>query len=330
MKDISSQEANIEQVLDKIDNYKQTVGVIGALGLILTQHYQAEFRIGHRLQPSAQNRIQTEDSITPDIVVQGKNLDLVGEVKKSFPRDHERWLRDIKQIEKYDDELSNWVTKDVKNHDIMLLTHISISGSLKNFIESKIQENEVTFTRPLSIVEFVRDSERHTFFMLRKIWGQLTNKILDKYISTDPIEVRADDVVIELSTLWFYDSEPELPYTMSILWDKIFSNKVTPEMYRQAGGKKTIEITITVDEILEECKTYLSSPSSCFPHKRWINKAMDGLVKLKRAKKIDEKTYEVFYHRINPDPLRTFVKEWLGKNQDIRKFTKLKNEEKKT
>ena len=324
MKGMSNQEDKIERILDKIDNYKQTVGVIGALGLTLVRHYDAKFRIGHKLHPSSQNRIQAKDPVTPDIVAQGKNIALIGEVKKSFPQDHKRWLADIKQIEKYDDILNNWLESDVKNHDVMLLIHMSRSVSFKKFLISKIQKKQVVFTHPLSIVEFVRNSERNTFFALRKIWGQLTNKTLDKYLSTDPINVRADEIVVELSTHWFYDSEPEPAYTMSILWDKIFPNKISPEMYRKAGSKKKPEITITINEILNECKTFFSSPNSSFPRKSWINKAMDELVKLKRAKKIDDGVYKVFYQRINPDPLKIFVKELLGKNEDIRNYTNSK------
>lgn len=330
MKDMSkpNNEQEVENLLNKMDNYRQTVGAIVALGYTLIQYYEADFRIGHPLTPSSQNRIQNTDDVTPDIVSQGKDLDLIGEVKKSFPKDKNGWLDSIKQIEKYDDEFTKWIKKDVKTHDVMLLTHYSHSGSVKNFIEEKIKSGEVQFNRPLSIVEFVRNSERNTYWGLKKIWGKITNQILDRYISDDPILVNADDIVRELSSVWFYDATPEVPYTMSILWNEIFPQKATPERFRAAGGRGTIEMTITIDEILQSCKTFFSSQDSSFPQKSWIITAMDDLAKLGRAKKISGETYTVYYHRIAGDPLQTLTREWLSKSGDIRDYLKPKEDKK--
>ncbi len=316
---MSNQLKQVEKILDQIDNYRQTVGAIVALGSILIRYYNATFKIGHRLKPSSNNRIQQTDDVTPDVVSQGNELNLIAEVKKSFPRDEDRWLTDLKQIEKYDDELTNWVKNDVKTHDLMLITHLSRSIQFKNFVEKKIAENKVIFERPLSIVEFVRNSERHTFWALRKVWGKISNKTLDGYL-TESIQIRADNIVTELSSVWFYDSEPEVSYTMSMIWDKIFSEKGTPEKFRQAGGRRIIELVFTIDEILDKCRTFFSSPDSSFPRKSWIIKAMDDFVKLKRAKKISEETYTIYYHKIGPDSLEIFVREGIRKSEDIRKY----------
>lgn len=315
-------EIEVEKLLNKMDNYRQTVGAIVALSHTLIRYYAADVRVGHPLKPSSQNRIQNKDYVTPDIVSQGNDLNLIGEVKKSFPSDKTRWLQNIKQVEKYDDEFTNWINRDVKTHDVMLLTHYSHSNSVRTFVEEKIKNGEVKFERPLSIVEFVRNSERNTYWGLRKIWGTISNKILDGYITNDPILINADDIVRELSSVWFYDATPEIPYTMSIMWNEIFPEKATPERFRAAGGRGIIEMTITVDEILEKCKTYFSSPDSYFPQKCWIVDAMDGLVKLGRAKKISGETYTVSYHRITGDPLQTLTKEWLSKSGDIREYFK--------
>jgi hypothetical protein len=313
------QDKQVEKLLNAIDNYRQTVGAIVAFGVILVQYYKADFRIGHRLRPSPKNRIQAQDDITPDIVSQGNNLNLIGEVKKSFPRDQALWLGYLKQVEKYDDELSNWIRNDVTIHDLMLITHLSRSVQLRDFIEQKLAGNEITFTRPLSVIEFVRSSERNTFWTLRKLWGNISNQELNRYL-TQAIQVNANNIVIQLSSVWFYDSEPEVPYTMSIIWDKIFPEKATPEKFRAAGGRRIIDLTFTVDEILEKCRRFFSSPNSCFPRKSWITKAMDGFVKLKRAKKIASETYNVSYHKIGTDSLEIFAREWIRKSEDITQY----------
>ena len=130
MKDMSKpdNEIEVEKLLNKMDNYRQTVGAIVALSHTLIRYYAADVRVGHPLKPSSQNRIQNKDYVTPDIVSQGNDLNLIGEVKKSFPSDKTRWLQNIKQVEKYDDEFTNWINRDVKTHDVMLLTHYSPSA----------------------------------------------------------------------------------------------------------------------------------------------------------------------------------------------------------
>jgi hypothetical protein len=319
----------VEKLLDEMDNYRQTVGAILALGTILIRYYDATFRVGRKLNPSPQNRVQNHDEITPDILAQGKELNLIGEVKKSFPQEEDWWLKDLKQIEKYDDDLTNWVNDNVKTHDLMLLTHLSRSVQFKDFVEKKLQEKAVIFERPLSIVEFVRNSERHTFWTLRKAWGNISNNTLNKYL-TESINLRADNIVSELSSVWFYDSEPEVPYTMSLIWGKIFPDKATMEKFREAGGKKIIELIFTIDEIVEKCKQYFSMPDSSFPQKAWIIKVMDGFVKLKRAKNISGETYTVYYHKIGTDMLETFAKEWIETSGDIRKYFPLQQKQEDT
>ncbi|MGQ0795660.1 MAG: hypothetical protein ACT4N5_05710 [Nitrosopumilaceae archaeon] len=317
---MSRQHDPIQNLLKEIDNYRQTVGAILALGTILIRYYNSAFRVGHKLKPSPQNRIQSNEDVTPDILAQGINLNLIGEVKKSFPQNEEWWLSDLKQIEKYDDNLTNWVNGQVENHDLMLLTHISRGPKLRSFLERKIAEGKIQFNRPLSIIEFTRDSQISTFWHLRKSWGIISNKTLDNHLTVETINLNGENIVSELSSVLFYDSEPIMPDLMNLIWIKVFPDKATTERYMEAAGKKIIELTFTVDEVVDKCRQYFSMPDSSLPKREWIKKAIEGLVKLNRAKKLVGENYLIYYHKIGPDTLRTFVKEWLDSSQDIREF----------
>ncbi|AFU59201.1 hypothetical protein Ngar_c22710 [Candidatus Nitrososphaera gargensis Ga9.2] len=311
-------EAAVRKLHEKIDDYRLTVGAITAFGHVIIRYYSGTFRMGKKLQPSPANRVQAKKPVTPDVLAQGSDVKIIGEVKKGFPKDRNRWLQDLKQVEKYDDELKGWPDGDIKDHDLILFVHYPRAQALVDYTQEQIQKGTVTFNRKLAIVEYNRDSESSTFWTLKRIWGDITNSILSERLR-QVITINADEIVEELSSLWFYDSEPELPYTMSVIWDKVFSEKATLEAYRKARGRKTLELSFTVDEILEKLRLYFSYKDSSFPSRDWVEHAMDAFVKFGRADKTAV-GYTVYYHRVEIDLLDYFIREWIERSVDVREL----------
>lgn len=322
-----SKPSPIETLLDKVDNYTQTVGAIIALGHILKHDYNGEYKIGPKFQTSAANRISRDTEVTPDIAGQTQTMSIVGEVKKSFPENQDHWEDDIKQLEKYDDVLTGWPLKPVSDHDIILLTGYYMSGKLRKYIDQKIAKGDLTFNRSLAILEFVRTQDRREYWALRKIWGTLSDKAFDERIE-DPIGVPGDTIVPDLSSVKFYDSEPHVVYTMSLLWDFVFSEKAPAEKFREAEGRKTIDIVFTIDDAHQKLKTFFGPPNSSLPRRAWVANAMKGFETVGLAKKRGDGFF-ITYHRMpESKSLQYFAEAWIEKVESQAKITDLMPEAK--
>lgn len=311
----------VDDVLSEIDDYEQTVGAIIALGHIIIYDLKGKFKIGHKLTTTVNNRVTKNIPITPDIVGQNEEYNLVGEVRKDLPMDQSLWLKEIKQVEKYDDELTGWPFKNAKNHDLVLLTHHLRSATLTEFIQERIGNKELTFNRLLAVVEFVRNRERRLFWDLKKVHGTFSNPQLEMMLKRG-VGVPGAKIVQQLSSLKFYDAEPHVVYTMSLIWDHVLPEKATVERFREAGGKKTVEIQFTIDEIITSLRKYFAPPDSAFPKRDWVFHAMSTFEQLGYARKEEEK-YTIQYHRtVKGRVLQDFAEQWLEllKNAKITEF----------
>lgn len=65
------------------------------------------YGVGRRMTTSAENRISPETEVTPDCVVQlGGEAGFVTEAKLGLPKEENLWDDDVKQMQKYDDDLA--------------------------------------------------------------------------------------------------------------------------------------------------------------------------------------------------------------------------------
>lgn len=323
-----------EDIQNNIDDYQQTVGSILAFSNILEHDYGFKSLIGKKLFTSPHNEISPSDSVTPDIVSKNDNFGIVTEVNKGFPSDMSLWEQDIKQVKKYDDDLKGWINKDdsISNHDIVLMTHHSRSNKLSKFVTELIREGKITFKRKLSIIEFVRNSERQTFYNIKKIYGEMTNDDMQTRLE-DCIPVNTIYLFKKLAKIRFYDAEPHIVLMMSILWDHYISKKPTDEERREfARTNKTMFIRVNVDEahkdLMEKVGLLQEETLQCeVPKRDWIVKALDKFVELKHGKKIDSNNYEIKFLRYkNMDDSIKFFAEEITKdlNDNLTKFIEQK------
>lgn len=307
----------VEDILSEIDDYEQTVGAIIALGHIIIYDLRGNFKIGHKLITTSDNRVTKNVTITPDIVGQNTEYNLIGEVRKDLPMDQGLWLEEIKQVEKYDDDLTGWPLKDAKNHDLVLLTHHLRSSTLAEFVQEQIGKKGLTFNRLMAIVEFVRNRERRLFWDLKKVYGTFSNPQLEMMLKRG-VGVPGSKIVEQLSSLKFYDAEPHVVYTMSLIWDHVLPEKGTVEKFREARGKKTVEIPFTIDEVITSLRNYFAPPDSAFPKREWIFHAMSTFEQLGYARKEEDK-YTIQYHRTPQGRvLQDFAEQWLEKSKNAK------------
>ena len=299
----------INKTLEKIDNYKQTLEAIISFSHVLRwDDIKKEFKpnsyrfIARKMDTSEENRIIPNNEINPDLIVQlDENYGIVGEVKKSFPKNKNHWEGNFNQLIKYDDNLQGWKTPNeyIKTSDIVLLTHYKIKVDVSDYIKKRISDKNLSFNRNFSAIAFSRVQEIKAIITLEKFYGTLYDKVLDERFR---LIVRVPlNKVIPLSNIIFYDDEPELTYIMEILWNKIFSQYPDKDAFIESGGIKIMTIEVNIHDLVKKLRTqfkdYIEDDKRQprLPKTKWVKKALEMFVKLKYAKidNLDENRYIV-------------------------------------
>lgn len=333
-------EEAVKKILEKVDNYNQTLeALVGFSHVLRWNDEKEEFKpnsysfIARRMTTSEDNRITPKREVTPDLIVQlDENYGIVSEVKKSFPKDKELWIGKFNQLQKYDDELTGWITSTEKiaNSDVILLTHYKIKVVVLDYLVEKISNKTLSFERNFSAIAFHRTQEANVFLNFEKFYGDLSDSVINerlRLIIGIPL-----NKIIPLSNIKFYDDKPELSYTMEILWNKIFSQYPKMEEFMESGGIKIITIEVNVDELTQKLREQFSDYNEGDPRQpelpktKWVKEAMEMLEKLNYAKKSneDDNEYIVKYKSIN-NTLQRFSREIYDSLNEKHKIKTLDN-----
>lgn len=314
----------IEQVRERIDEYKGTIHALQAFISLTTwdpgsrqQGPGSIYSFGRRMTTSANNQIAPNIEVTPDAVIQAsQQTGYTVEAKYSLPKDTRHWEDDASQLLKYDDDLTGWWTRDerISTCTNVMLIHWSRSVQFVEFLESWITQNQVTLSPSTAIVEFTKADNAKEFYNLRLLWGQVADATLTqtlKYGKMVPIE----KVVGTYGSKKFYDTEPiVVEFTMAIIWQDYLNERADRSLHdKKLGG---IPIYINLDELTIELQKLFGQPSNSnrdveFPHKSWIQTAMDEFVNIKLARPLENDPngydYLVIFRRINKELLEYFV-----------------------
>lgn len=314
----------LEQVKERIDEYKGTIHALQAFVSLTTwdkterqKRSDTIFSFGRRMSTSPKNLVIPNSEITPDTVIQvSKQIGYVVEAKYSMPRDSQHWGDDANQILKYDDDLTGWWTDDGKiiAYNNIMLIHWSRSVQFIEFLENWIAKGNIKLSPTTAIVEFTKSDNAKEFYNLRLLWGQIANAELARtlrYGTMIPIE----KVVGTYGSKKFYDAEPKVvEFTMSIIWQDYLNERANRDLYnKKLGG---IPVYIKLDELTTELQRLFGQHSTSprdveFPHKNWIQAAMDEFVNIKLARRLDENPdgydYLVIFRKINKELLEYFV-----------------------
>lgn len=136
-----------------------------AFAQALEKHCGAESRIAPAMRPSRRGRGLAGGAVTPDMLSQGRGIDLVIEVKRSLPGGGGGRAAALGQLGRYDDDPDGW-RRNPPTHDIVPMTHMSKSAQWADFLKDALKRKKASFNRKVSVVEYVRDSERATYMIL--------------------------------------------------------------------------------------------------------------------------------------------------------------------
>ena len=138
----------LEDVRQKIEDYETTILAIRAFQRVVNTYIEqsqpnqiTHFCIGRGMTTSDKNRVKVNNKVTPDLVIQvGNAFGFVLEAKKSLPRNsNNRWRQTISQLEKYDDNLKGWWTKNgcLPTFNLTLLIDVDRSIDFARYIQDR-------------------------------------------------------------------------------------------------------------------------------------------------------------------------------------------------
>ena len=120
-----------------------------------------------------------------------------------------------------------------------------------------------------------------------------------------------EDVVASYGGKLFYDAEPDPEYMMARIWaDIVMQARVQA---RDRDDKGHILVPLKITSVTDELQKAHGSRGREhreveYPKQTWVKRALDGLVQLRYARKVDDDNYVVLYRQIRGDLIDTFVR----------------------
>ena len=332
-----SNNLSVEQVREKIDEYKGTIHAIQAFISLVTWDNQnlqirsnANISLGRRMDTSPNNLISPNNIVTPDTVIQLENgLGYTVEAKYSLPNNQDHWVDDINQFIKYDDDLRGWWTNNelIPLQCNILLIENARSVRFVEFLQAWLLEQNISFNSHAAIIEFQKSDNAKPFYFIRKMpWGSILPDELSDVLKYGK-KISIEKVVGTYGTKKFYDSAPPVvDYTMAIIWQDILNPDAVNGQYSKSLGG--IPIYVRLDDLtIELQKLYGQDGNSSrdvqFPQKDWIRLAMEEFVKIGVARRLENDpnayNYLVIFRQIKKDIFEFFVE---SRNKSNNKDTK--------
>jgi hypothetical protein len=282
------------------------------------------------MRTSGANRVSPENEVTPDLCICDLEKNgIIGEVKRSFPRNHDYWIEDFKQLMKYDDKLSNWMTesKQVNNLQIVLLPEQTRARDLVKFYEEH-KGKDISFENNFVIVQFNRNDQAKSYFFFRKEYGTLNVFTEEDKKLESGISVPLEKLMLHYEKIKLYDSQPPLPYLLFLIWENIVMRKAYEN--ENIKNKRKISVILNVDDIIKELRinytfnqinSHNDSNQQEIPKKSWIVEAINALASFDLAKWQDDKKDNcIIYFSRYRDTLKTFIDLCEGKTLGIGKL----------
>lgn len=328
---METSEENLEQRKNRkqseIRRYYQTVLLtIGLKDLFGTTATDLRF-------VSAEPKFATSKNLSeilPDAVFQydNDNHGILCEIKTSMPYPDYFLLEEFRQLERYSEDVKGWdtSTKEVQNHDILLLCHVMDSDRIVNKISDWISKGEINFKKQFCIsewgtVESLKFGERDVI-LIRHKFGE-TGCVSFNQKLRENIKLDVDGLVTQYEECRFTRKEPPVEYIMVQLWTCIFP----------ALTEKTEDFEINITDLLKVAYDYYIPWSGIEGEysqirKTWITKAMDKFCEISLAEKVEDRpeNYLIYYgKRIEKNVTEYFVEKTCRK--DIEREQKIGTKE---
>ena len=298
------------QVRAKIDAYVFAVQAVLALEKIFAETLQAQARQGPKMETS------TGAEVAPDMtfeVAEGRfaGYRAVNEIKSQYPPRGRARRRLVRQLQQYDDIESGWSLPAVSgepsrtSYDLILTVPAGHAGDYVANLSKDLRASGVGITREICILGLGRDSQHSDGRLLTRIMhGCLSVPTINKRLAGDGEHERYG-LLGGVNAIRFYDSDPPVPYTMSVLWSHVFLNTIHGKKRRSMLQGRTVKIMVDIRRVHKLLSKFAPSSNPRCIKMSWVRSALDMFVDVKLAAKIGDGKYEIWYRD------KQFVLDWL-------------------
>jgi len=319
-----------KEVNELINDYEFTCHTIVTMENIVSYNINGKCSQGKKMRTSANNAIQPNNDVTPDMVIEATHEDdeyhAVNEITVNLPKDESLWIKKAEQLKKYDDELTGWDKTSTKRHDIMLTTNPARTFAFRNYMSKLESEGKLKIERNLAILQSSPMEQSNSFIFIKKEYGQITHPVLDNKLSNG-LPVARHNILNEINQMKFFDSNPPIIYTMMIIWDHILKNFLSLKQLRELRGNKIVPIEVTITQVHDLLSKFAPLTNSTCIETSWIKDALTGFVEIGLAeiKSESEGKFEIKF-RTNRGKTRHWLFEKIKKPEKIEKPSKTLDE----
>jgi len=309
----------IDEVLDEINNYMTTVRALQAFGdFIAQQDGQGLEDIPHslarKMRTSPSNSISPDRNVSPDAVIQrSEQFGYVVEAKAGLSEDQRHWRKEIKQVQKYDDDLTGWWTEDeqIDESDVVTLITAPYGTPLAQYAESLAMQEPGLFRGRVSFVEYAHVVRRLECIYLKRVGGRIEDHTVSDRLSVGEM-VPLERLFAYPSLKKFYSAMPPLEYLMVELWNGIFTDRARDAEFDE--GRRRWIIPVTVSQLTREMQELFGSTGrehreGQFPKPKWIRATLEAFVRCDLAERLQRDKYQVLFYRIPTDLVQRFSKQ---------------------
>ena len=252
--------------------------------------------------------------VTPDMVIEvagPKNrYRAINEIKGSLPRNPKNWNEIIAQLEKYKRVCTGWVDPLPGNpHNVIMTLRGSDADAFAGHMAALGSKSDIN-TWPVVIKATPTHSEGGEGIEIAIVQGRISNPKISSLLSDkNGCRIQLYQIVKKIDQMKFYDSHPPIPYTMTILWDHVFSKFLHGRKIQEFNEKKAVKITVSMGQIYMKIKKFAPSSNAECIEQSWIKTAMNHFEKMRVVSHNSDGTFEVTYKKHGKSTM-----DWIVRN----------------
>lgn len=234
---------------------------------------------GKKLRLGAEAGKDAGREVTPDMVVEatggGRRYRAVVEIKGSLPALPKDWDKAIGQLEKYRLATDGWdgAAPD-EPHDVVLATGAPHAEKFAGEMGKAPAGSEMKKWLVVIRVAAARYGDDECM-EITKIYGKIGHQGIDAKMPTGKnCRIPLYEIMEEINQLKFYDSHPPVEYTMTILWDHVFSKFVPKKLLRELRDGQDVTIKVSMEQIRDAIRSFSPRTNRDCVCESWISNAM--------------------------------------------------------
>ncbi len=298
--------ACMTDLLNQFTTYDQAVDVVSCWQSLLKYGYAADLTYFDRFPELG------SDNLTPDFTALFREeYGLIGETKRTFPRDPQQFKKELDQLVKYDaplplraDGKGRRVTPKIQ--DILLVISADDSNEITQRISELLAKGEYHFDGNLILMEYFYNAGNRTArYSFRKTMGQ-NRPFRDVCLPHDArlevllgeqrksFHVTVPQFMPDKLREVFCNDQPPSIYTAVYLWNKVFYDQLDADqrdVWRLGNPQRVLPIKTSLESITTALnRDYLPKGNA---RRVWIQQCLAFLCDAGLAEDLGNQNYEV-------------------------------------